>query len=342
MTKLPFKPTATTKKLIQVLPERSRDVIVSRYGLEGRDRAETLDSIGKRYGITRERVRQIENHAIKLIQDSAILAKEANAFEALEQAIHDLGGVLSEETILETLAPDTETQNHVYFMLVVGQSFTHVKEDKDLTNRWHVDPDTAKAVESALKDVHQKVRPSDVLTEDELVGHVMSCLTRVNAKHRNRDTILRWLDLSTCLVKNPLGEWGRTTAPGIKVKNIADYAYLVMKKSGSPMHFREIAKAIRETFGKKAHEATTHNELIKSDRFVLVGRGMYALAEWGYHPGTVADTIEKVLRDKGMLTRAQILDEVKKNKFVKDNTVFVNLQDKRFTKTKDGKYALKK
>ena len=51
------------------------------------------------------------------------------------------------------------------------------------------------------------------------------------------------------------------------------------------MHFKEVAEAISKTFGKKTHYATCHNELIKDSRFVLVGRGMYALAEWGYQAG---------------------------------------------------------
>ena len=59
-----FKPKQVTKRLISVLSERGRDVITKRYGLEGEDKKMTLDAIGKKYGITRERVRQIENHSL--------------------------------------------------------------------------------------------------------------------------------------------------------------------------------------------------------------------------------------------------------------------------------------
>lgn len=338
---LSFKPNTVTKRLISSLPERSRDVIVSRYGLAPGKRSETLDAIGKRYGITRERVRQIENHAIKLIQESEVLTKESESFAALEEAIHDLGAILSERAILDELAADAETRNHLYFLLTVGTSFKRAKEDDHFSVRWHVDSDVAKAVEDALKQVHNKVRPSDVLSEDELVEHVRSCLSRVSAKHRSKDTILRWLNLSQCLVRNPLGEWGRPTAPGIRVKNIRDYAYLALKRHGSPMHFTEVAKAISELFGKKAHKATTHNELIKDKRFVLVGRGMYALSEWGYEPGPVIAVLEKILKEKGPMTKAQILEEVRKQRWVKDNTVVVNLQNKKFVKGSDGKFSLR-
>ena len=115
MRKLPFKPSAVSKKLVQGLPERSRDVVVSRYGLGPSGKPETLDSIGKRYGITRERVRQIENHAIKIIQESQALAKEMASLKALEESIRDMGGILSEETILSEYAKDGESRNHLYF-----------------------------------------------------------------------------------------------------------------------------------------------------------------------------------------------------------------------------------
>lgn len=340
MIKLSFKPAQVTKRLISVLPERSRDVILSRYGLGAKVRGETLDAIGKRYGITRERVRQIENHAIKLIQDSPAILKEAASFDALEHAIRELGGVLPEHVLLDEFSKDTETRNHFYFLLVVGSPFILAKETPDSKARWSVDSDLVKSVESALKQMHALVKPNDVLTEDKLVEHVMSCLTRVNTKYRSKDTVRRWLELSNCVMRNPLGEWGRSGAPGIRVKNIRDHAYLALKRQGSPMHFREVAKSIEKLFGKKAHEATTHNELIKDGRFVLVGRGIYALKEWGYRIGPVVEIIKHILKESGPQTREEIMKRVSKERYVKPNTIIVNLQNPAFVK-KDGKYGLK-
>ena len=106
------------------------------------------------------------------------------------------------------------------------------------------------------------------------------------------------------------------------------------------MHFSEVAKSITTIFAKKAHVATTHNELIKDSRFVLVGRGLYALAEWGYQPGVVRDVIRDVLNKKA-LTKEEVIAEVKKVRYVKDNTVLVNLNDTRhFKRSKEGKYSI--
>src|SRR3989338_3128653 len=341
MSKLSFKPAAITKRLIAALPERSRDVIVSRYGLGANVKGETLDAIGKRYGITRERVRQIENQAIKSIQESSSIAKESIAFNAFESAIRELGSILPEHMILDEFAKDEETRNHLYFLLVVGRPFIPAKESSDFKARWFVDKELAESVESALKQVHAKVKPTDILQEDQLIEHVMSCLTRVNTKYRSKDTVRRWLELSNCLMRNPLGEWGKASAPGIRVKNIRDHAYLALKRHGSPMHFREVAHSIETLFGKKAHEATTHNELIKDARFVLVGRGIYALKEWGYRAGPVVEIIRQVLKEaKEPLSREEIVKRVAKERYVKQNTIIVNLQNSTFVKT-NGKYTLK-
>lgn len=340
MPKLTFKAPQVSKRLVQSLPDRSRDVIVSRYGLQGKFKGETLDAIGKRYNITRERVRQIENHAIKLLQESAALQKEAGAFQSLENSMRDLGGILPEKMILDEFAKDDETRNHLYFLLVVGKPFILGKETDDFKARWYVDHELAKSVEDALKQVHTNVKASDVLTEDKMIDHVMTCLIRVNSKYKSKETVRRWLELSACLMKNPLGEWGRASAPGIRVKNIRDHAYLALKRHGSPMHFREVAKAISKLFGKDAHEATTHNELIKDDRFVLVGRGIYALKEWGYRAGPVVEIIKHILKEAGALTKDEIMKRVGKERYVKPNTIIVNLQNPAFVKLK-GKYSLK-
>jgi DNA-directed RNA polymerase delta subunit len=143
------------------------------------------------------------------------------------------------------------------------------------------------------------------------------------------------------LGKNPLGEWGVADSSNVRVKGMRDYAYLAIKKNGSPMHFTEVAKAISNFFGIKAHTATCHNELIKDPRFVLVGRGLYALSEWGYTSGVVKDVIAEILKKHGSLTKEEIIDKVRKERYIKDNTIIVNLQNRdHFKINKDEKYLI--
>ena len=120
-----------------------------------------------------------------------------------------------------------------------------------------------------------------------------------------------------------------------------DMAYLVLKKSGAPLHFTDVARRITAEFKKQAHIATTHNELIKDNRFVLVGRGLYALSEWGYTSGVVRDVIKQVLKKHGPLPKNELMDKVKEQRQVKENTIYVNLQNSRyFKKDGHGRYAL--
>jgi len=157
----------------------------------------------------------------------------------------------------------------------------------------------------------------------------------------NQEVVRRWLEISRKIAQNPLGEWGHAESPNVSVKGVRDYAYLVIRQHGSPMHFREVTDKISEMFEKEAHEATTHNELIKDDRFVLVGRGLYALKEWGYMTGVVREVIEKILEKEGPLERDEVIDKVLKERYVKPNTVVVNLQDNNhFQKNEAGKYEL--
>ena len=129
MAKITFKPKQVTKNLLSALPERAQEVLTSRYGLGKVTSKMTLESIGERYGITRERVRQIENHAIGSIRKADVFEKTTPVFHELEQYIDSLGGVVSEEELLSSISKDKSTQNHIHFLLVLGNSFVHKKED---------------------------------------------------------------------------------------------------------------------------------------------------------------------------------------------------------------------
>ncbi|OHA82792.1 MAG: hypothetical protein A2937_03100 [Candidatus Yonathbacteria bacterium RIFCSPLOWO2_01_FULL_47_33b] len=341
MPAITFKPKQVIKRLLAPLSPRALDVMVKRYGLgESTDRM-TLEGIGGTYGITRERVRQIENFALATIKKSDIFKKEEAVFAELHELVISMGGIVCEEDFLMHLSKDPSTQNHIYFLLVLGDEFKREKEDVNFKHRWIVDDKTSMKVHEALQKLFQSLSNEDLIPEGEIVAAFLDHLKDVGDTYKNEEVIKRWLALSKTIAKNPLGEWGVAHSPNVSARGMRDYAYLIIRKHGSPMHFTEVAKAISQVFGKKAHVATCHNELIKDNRFVLVGRGLYALSSWGYEKGVVKDVIAKVLKKEGPLTKKEIIDRVLKERYVKENTVFVNLQDpKLFKKTKEGKYAL--
>lgn len=339
-TTISFKPKQTVKRLLSSLPDRARDVIVYRYGLGANTERMTLDAIGKKYGITRERVRQIENYALTNIRKSDEYAKEKAVFAEIETLLHSLGGIVVEDDFLGHVSKDKSLQNHVFFLLVVGEPFRKFKEDDEFRHRWHVNEELSKQVETALRKLYSNLSNDDLLPESEMVSKFLGHLENISEKYKNQEVIKRWLQISKKIGKNPLGDWGVSHSPNVKTKGMRDYAFLVIRKHGSPIHFREVAKQITTMFNKKAHVATTHNELIKDSRFVLVGRGLYALAEWGYAPGVVRDVISAVLSKNGPLTKEEVIDKVMKERYVKENTIIVNLQNpKYFKRDKDGRYT---
>jgi len=118
-----------------------------------------------------------------------------------------------------------------------------------------------------------------------------------------------------------------------------------LKNHGKPLHFSQVTDLINKSLpsSRQAYVQTVHNELIKDPRFVLVGRGLYALKEWGYEPGTVSETIGQILKKEGPLAKQEILDRVLQKRLVKENTILINLQNRKlFERDEVGKYSVKK
>lgn len=335
-----FKTKQVTKRMLSGLPSRAHEVIVNRFGLTDDTQCKTLEAIGQKYGITRERVRQIENTALALIRKSESFKNEKDVFEELKKLIHTLGAVVSEQDILNHLSKDKLTQNHIHLYLTLGDEFTKHKEDEDFKTRWSIDSDISDQIHKSLKNLFANLSEDELISEGELVTRFLDEVKDLAEEYKTEEIAKRWLSISKKISKNPLGEWGKSTSSSIKTRGVKDYAFLMMRKHGSPMHFREVAKAVASTFDKKCHIATCHNELIKDPRFVLVGRGIYALSEWGYKTGVVRDVIKELIKKNGPMTKEDIIEQVMKERYLKKNTILVNLQNsKYFKKNKSGQYV---
>jgi len=342
MAPINFKPKQVTKRILSGLQERAYNVVFNRFGLGEDAERKTLEAIGQTYGVTRERVRQIENAALQSIRKSENFKTESPVFEELKTLLNSLGGVVGEDDFLSHISKDRSVQNHIHLYLVLHDYFTKHKEDEHFSARWTTDPVLADKVHDSLSGIYKELTDDELVAEIELVNRFISALKDVAEEYQTEEIARRWLSMSKRIGKNPLGEWGPTDSSNISTRGIKDYAYLVMRKHGSPMHFKEVAESIGQTFGKKTHIATCHNELIKDERFVLVGRGVYALKEWGYKPGVVRDVIKEILKKSGPLSKEDVIDAVMKERYLKKNTILVNLQNaKYFKKEKNGLYSLK-
>lgn len=341
MPGITFKPKAISKKLLTTLNPRTREIVINRYGLEKEPRM-TLEAIGKTYDITRERVRQIENFALASIKKSKEYKESSFVFDELKNIIKELGSVVSEEHLMRHISKDPVIQNHINLYLALGEEFSKHKEDDNFHSHFTTDIKTASHVREALDKLYGSISQEDLVSEEEIFSRFTGHLSELISEYKdNRDIIYRYLALSKVVGKNQLSEWGRTSSPHVKARGIKDYAYLIMRRAGRPMHFKEVALEINKTFGKKAHVATCHNELIKDARFVLVGRGMYGLKDWGHTGGVVRDVITEVLKESGRpLSKEEVIKRVLVKRIVKPNTVLVNLQNSKHFRKVAGDYTL--
>ncbi|MEY4602244.1 MAG: hypothetical protein RL292_185, partial [Candidatus Parcubacteria bacterium] len=232
-TIITFKPKQVSKRLIGVLSPRAQDVIIGRYGLGADTKRMTLEAIGKKYKITRERVRQIENYSIANIRKSKEYDAEKIAFNELKAVVKVLGGMVSEEDLLKHISKDKSTQNHVHFLLVVGEEFTKEKEDPEFKHRWHVDKDLSKKIHESLKKLYENMEDDEILPESQMIESFLEQLKDVSAEFKNEEILRRWLSISKTISKNPLGEWGKSDSPNINTKGMRDYAFLVIRRHGS-------------------------------------------------------------------------------------------------------------
>lgn len=337
----PFNAIKVSDEFLGTLPKRVRDVIERRFGIGKAKDRKTLEAIGISYGITRERVRQIEAYGLKKLNASNSVKEKKDVFDTLKFELSRHGGIVEEDKFLSSLAKTQEEKNNIRFLLTLAQDFKKLKEDEEFSPRWSADEKLASFCHETLRMLHKDLSGKDPM-EDVEIKAKLAALAQTNfSQNLGPDALESWLSVSKLIAKNQLGGWGLIDSPHISPRGVRDLAFLVMKQHGSPMHFSEVTQAIKKNLSEPAHLQTVHNELIKDDRFVLVGRGLYALREWGYEPGTVKEVIKNILTSYGPLPKEKVIEKVLKERHVKTATILINLQDKRnFKSLDDGSISL--
>ena len=310
--------------LISGLSPRQKDVILERFGLPGGER-KTLEAVGKKFGVTRERIRQIQDGALGEIKSKAGAYKAI--FQNFKKYFQNYGNLKKEDILLKDLGQE-KWQNQVYFLLSINSGFSRFGANKDFYPLWAAGasfPEKAQKIISLIsRKLEEAKRP---LSLKELADFSSQSISALES----------YLEVSKKIQKNSEGVFGLKDWPEINPRGVKDRAYLLFKKTQSPLHFTKVADMIEGSLVQ-----TVHNELIRDPRFILVGRGMYALREWGYEPGQVKDVISRILKtEKKPLTREEILNKVLKQRMVKENTVFLNLNNKKyFFRTPQGRYQI--
>jgi hypothetical protein len=329
----------------KIKKERDKEVLTERFGLIS-EKPKTLEEIGKSLGVTRERVRQIEKTALrKLIVFAASEKRTEKAFIVVKDQIDQEGGVASLERLFEiflgTNYKNKVLQNKFKFFLGIDKNLIKINETIDLKASVSSQVPTAdieRVIESGIDILKAENRP---IEEKEFIKK----LKAGSVANFGDKAISSIVSLSKNIIKTEEGHLGLSHWREINPKSIRDKTYYVLRKHQKPLHFEEIANHIDNLDGgkKKVTKQAVHNELIRDDRFVLIGRGIYALREWGYEAGVVETVIETILVEAGKpLHKDQIIEEVKKRRIVKETTILLNLQKDKFVRVARATYTVKK
>lgn len=362
-----FNPSQTLNSLMNKLTPKEREVLIRRFGLFGKPK-ETLEQIGQSFNLTRERVRQIERLSVKKIREIEELKDDVKKIEKLvAHLLGQHGGLMSQEHFLENfLSYLEESEEHEASLLFLLREVLKDKVEQLKSNTFWNDLWKLKEAQLEFSEqiVNQLIKIIEVQGKPLQFVELLEQLKHSEFYQKNVEKFAALnplLDISTIdlelekivlthlrstkkIKKNLFDEWGLSSWGSIVPKKINDKIYLILKRSGKPLHFTEIAKQINEAKfdSKTAYPATTHNELILDDKYVLVGRGIYALKEWGYKPGTVAEVVAEILKQtKKPLTRQEITKIVLQQRQVKPTTIYLALMNKNlFKKVTGGGFVL--
>lgn len=312
-----------TQALAPLTP-RQRDIIQLRYGLKNKA-PQTLAAIGNRYGVTRERIRQIEAHALRAAQAQFARSEFADFKNAVKKHMEQWNGVRP----YTLLAADFKENHQVMrCALEISDIARFHPEDKNNYGCW------------SLSDEHIK-------RATVFINELVNTLKTKSEHHTQlpQEAITQnYIAISKKFAVSPHGQFGLAEWRDINPKVSRDWAFLVLKKRQEPLHFLDLTKEINKLRpNKKVNAQTIHNELIKDKRFVLVGRGIYGLKEFNILPGTAREVLTNLLKKHGPLPAKEIIKITLAHRPFKEKTLIINLQNKNWFKRLDeGKYFVRK
>ncbi len=320
--------------------DREKEIIIRRFGLK--KSKETLEQIGETLSITRERVRQLEKAVLihlKIVAEDGEIPELAASEKLLVRNLTETGRVSRLNDLADKIYGRKTTAQEragIYFIAHFSKNLTVVEENDNYyvsigIADYGSSTEIKRRVDEIVKVIKKNKKP---MTLDELDN----CLD-----YEHPDHIKAIASISKHLATLN-GLWGLTRWPAVNPKNIRDKIFVILEVKKEPMHFSEIAKEIKESNFKRKNVTVQaiHNELIKDPRFVLIGRGIYALSTWGYKKGTISEIIQSILEksDKPM-AREEIVKKVLKTRKVKETTILLNLQNKKlFKKVDKNSYTL--
>lgn len=319
----------TVEKLLLVLSEKERFIIEHRFSINVKSR-KTLEAIGTHYSVTRERIRQIEKNALKKLKRNALNTNLKSIYEVAKAILKKHGGLLIETKLMNimlvTLPHLSENElSELKLALALDSDIIKNNNTLDFEPHWRFNEVSLNTVRKITQ------RGYTILNKEKCVMPLSELNAKIQAEaggEMAEATILSAMEIGkrTKFTKDGVGlkEWRH-----INPRTLRDKINFILEREHRPLHFDEISNKIKESNfdQKRVNVQAVHNELIRNEHFILIGRGIYALEKWGYKSGTVGDVIKEILSDGKARTRDEIMKEVLKQRQVKKITIYLNLKN---------------
>jgi hypothetical protein len=336
------------------LPEQQRNVISNRYGLwDGI--SETLQGIGSKLGLSRERIRQIESKCLRQLRRSEVgigsirnfvLAKRT---ACLASDCGTLGGILGEDEIAKGFADDCtldEAMLAIGLMQDVNANLfgTHlIKVERGV---YCIDKSVSRSYRELLKTLQIVLRRHQKPISEEEIHQELD--GRANSATENQGILVaRLIQVSPSVVRLRNGLVGLSEWTKFRGRDAISLAESTLRLLGRPTHFREITQNIGVLCPDvgAVNERTVQAALLRDQKkFVWVKHGTYGLSVWGIKkPPFIRDRLVELLSDaRSPLPFSLLKEKVLEECNCKDVSVrmTLDLNPRLFRKFEGDQYAL--
>jgi len=326
-------------KNMSFLKPKELDILILRFGL-GNENPKTLHAIGQKYNITRERVRQIIYFTKKKIEKNFNPFLKKNV-QGIEQIVQKNGGLSTESKIVADFNLENSVANLgiIRILASLNPNLQIVKKTIKTKMAWSTNKFNIVKITQLINEIEKIL---DSKNQTLVIGDL---LKKLKTKH-TQAAVNSTIDIANTLMLTKNNRIGKTSWPDINPKNTKDKIFYVLNEANKPLHFREIWENIKNSnfAGRVPSVPTVHNELIADLRFVLIGKGIYALTKWGYKPGTVKDLLNEMLKkSQKSINQSEIIEKILKMRIISKNTIVMNLiSNAHFVRSNNGDWRYKK
>lgn len=246
----------------------------------------TLEDLGRQFGVTRERVRQIEGKArgalLTAVSESEGLAEVASSIASSTGTVRPLSDLLDAYPALAETVPSA------------GQPAWRVLDQLDdayeIVDGWRVSPSMSAAEAATLALITEFADAYGVARVSDL--NVVSVASAADVISASKE----WLARCGYIID---GDFVL-----LRTRSVGDYGAAVLSIVGSPMS----PSAIIERFAFERTVGSLRNAMSQDERFERVDRELWGLKEWGLGSyGGIRSVIREHVAENGGETR---LDEL--------------------------------